>query len=113
MNAKNVNTETAESAISVGKKQSKTGKKERAKKTLTRNTPLYKKATVIEKLISLGVQSEEEIKKLTPPMLLSSKDLSFDDINIIRDLQANVNDNTLFSFLTQGMSEVINNGEQV
>lgn len=58
------------------------------------------KFEVIEKLASLGINSEEQLKKLTPKELLGVESLSFKEIELIGQLQECVNENLMFSFLT-------------
>lgn len=58
------------------------------------------KFEVIEKLASLGINTEEQLEKLTPKELLGVESLSFKEIELIGQLQECVNENLLFSFLT-------------
>ena len=73
-----------------------------AKKTKT--SPILMKFEVIEKLASLGINTEEQLKKLTPKELLGVESLSFKEIELIGQLQECVNENLLFSFLTADMT---------
>ena len=61
------------------------------------------KIEVIEKLASLGINTEEQLEKLTPKELLGVESLSFKEIELIGQLQECVNENMLFSFLTLNM----------
>ena len=61
------------------------------------------KIEVIEKLASLGINTEEQFEKLTPKELLGVESLSFKEIELISQLQECVNENVLFSFLTADM----------
>ena len=61
------------------------------------------KFEVIEKLASLGINTEEQLEKLTPKELLGVESLSFKEIELIGQLQECVNENMLFSFLTINM----------
>lgn len=75
-----------------------------AKKTKT--SPILMKFEVIEKLASLGINTEEQLKKLTPKELLGVESLSFKEIELIGQLQECVNENLLFSFLTAEMTAI-------
>ena len=61
------------------------------------------KFKVLEKLASLGINTEEQLEKLTPKELLGVESLSFKEIELIGQLQECVNENMLFSFLTLNM----------
>ena len=69
-----------------------------------------KKFKALEKLVSLGISSEEEIKKLTPKDLMEAKDISFADVVMIYQIMESVKQNKLFSFLVKN-EKVINDGE--
>lgn len=58
------------------------------------------KFSIIEKLALLGITTEEQMKKLTPKEVVNLEDVSFNDIEIIRQLQECVKENKVFSFLT-------------
>ena len=58
------------------------------------------KIEVIEKLASLGINTEEQLEKLTPKELLGVESLSFKEIELIGQLQECVKENKVFSFLT-------------
>lgn len=60
-----------------------------------------KRVKIIEKLISLGITTEEQIKNLTPAELTAAKDISFADILLICKLQECVKTNKVFSFLAK------------
>lgn len=75
-----------------------------AKKTKT--SPILMKFEVIEKLASLSINTEEQLKKLTPKELLGVESLSFKEIELIGQLQECVNENLLFSFLTAEMTAI-------
>ncbi len=62
------------------------------------------KFEVLEKLASLGINTEEQLEKLTPKELLGVESLSFKEIELIGQLQESVNENLLFSFLTADMT---------
>ena len=62
------------------------------------------KFSIIEKLALLGITTEEQMKKLTPKEVASLEDVSFNDIEIIRQLQECVKENKVFSFLTVEMT---------
>ena len=64
------------------------------------------KFEVIEKLASLGINTEEQLEKLTPKELLGVESLSFKEIELIGQLQECVNENMLFSFLTAEMTAI-------
>lgn len=69
-----------------------------------------KKFKALEKLVSLGISSEDEIKKLTPKDLMDAKDISFADVVMIYQIMESVKQNKLFSFLVKN-EKVINDGE--
>ena len=75
-----------------------------AKKTKTNITQM--KFEAIEKLASLGINTEEQLKKLTPKELLGVESLSFKEIELIGQFQECVNENLLFSFLTAEMTAI-------
>lgn len=75
-----------------------------AKKIKT--SPIQMKFEVIEKLASLGINTEEQLKKLTPKELLGVETLSFKEIELIGQLQECVNENLMFSFLTADISVI-------
>ncbi|MBR3993759.1 MAG: hypothetical protein IKI97_00590 [Clostridia bacterium] len=60
-----------------------------------------KRLKLLEKLISLGYTTEEDIKKLTPKDIAVIDDISFTDIIEIQQLQENVKSNKLFSYLAK------------
>ena len=62
------------------------------------------KFEVIEKLAALGINTEEQLEKLTPKELLGVENLSFKEIELISQLQECANENILFSFLTADMT---------
>ena len=68
---------------------------------------MQKRMKILEKVISLGYKTEEDIKKLMPKDLLKDESLSFTDLLLIYDLQESVKNNRLFSFLSDGASEVV------
>lgn len=69
-----------------------------------------KKFKALEKLVSLGISSEDEIKKLTPKDLMAAKDISFADVVMIYQIMESVKQNKLFSFLVK-YEKVMNDGE--
>lgn len=60
-----------------------------------------KRLKLLEKLISLGYNTEEDIKKLTPKDIAVIDDISFTDIIEIQQLQDSVKSNKLFSYLAK------------
>ena len=99
-------TETDMCVISVGKKYIKNSTKERRKRMANKKkiSKVQMKIEVIEKLASLGINTEEQLKMLTPKELLGVESLSFKEIELIGQLQECVNENLLFSFLTADMT---------
>lgn len=65
-----------------------------------------KRMKILEKIISLGIKTEEDIKKLTPKDLMKDESLTFADLMLIYDLQESVKNNRLFTFLSDGANEV-------
>ena len=65
-----------------------------------------KRMKILEKVISLGFKTEEDIKKLTPKDLMKDESLTFADLMLIYDLQESVKNNRLFTFLSDGANEV-------
>jgi len=61
---------------------------------------MQSKFDIIEKLALRGFTTEEQIKKLTPKEVLVLEDVSFAEIEFIRQLQECVKENKVFSFLT-------------
>ena len=60
-----------------------------------------KRLKLLEKLISLGYTTEEDIKKLTPKDIAVLDDIAFTDIIEIQQLQESVKSNKLFSYLAK------------
>lgn len=60
-----------------------------------------KRLKLLEKLISLGYTTEEDIKKLTPKDIAVIDDISFTDIIEIQQLQESIKSNKLFSYLAK------------
>jgi len=73
---------------------------ETAKKAKAPNE-VIKRLKLLEKLISLGLTTEEDIKKLTPKDIAVIDDISFTDIIEIQQLQECVKSNKLFSYLAK------------
>ena len=65
-----------------------------------------KRMKILEKVISLGIKTEEDMKKLTPKDLMKDESLTFADLMLIYDLQESVKNNRLFTFLSDGANEV-------
>lgn len=65
------------------------------------------KFEMIEKLALHGITTEEQIKNLTPTEALSMKDISFDDISLIHQIQECVKENKVFSFLTAEITDTV------
>ena len=63
---------------------------------------LQKKQRILEKLVSLGIKTEEELKKLTPNILTKDESISFTELLLIYEMQEAVKENRLFSFLVKG-----------
>ena len=57
---------------------------------------------MLEKLVSLGIKTEEELKKLTPNILTKDESISFTELLLIYEMQEAVKENRLFSFLVKG-----------
>jgi len=68
---------------------------------------MQKRMKILEKVISIGYKTEEDVKKLMPKDLLKDESLSFTDLLLIYNLQESVKNNRLFSFLSDGASEVV------
>ena len=99
LDAKTADSETDMFVISVGKECTKNFMKGRKKKVAKTTSGIQKRIKIIEKLVSLGITTEEKFKKLTPAELTSAKDISFADIILICELQECVKNNKVFSFL--------------
>ena len=63
---------------------------------------IQKKQRILEKLVSLGIKTEEELKKLTPSSLTKDESISFTELLLIYEMQEAVKENRLFSFLVKG-----------
>lgn len=63
---------------------------------------LQKKQRILERLVSLGIKTEEELKKLTPNSLTKDESISFTELLLIYEMQEAVKENRLFSFLVKG-----------
>ena len=95
--------------ISVGKKYTKNFTKERrrAMPKRAKTSKIQSKFEMIEKLALHGITTEEQIKNLTPTEALSMKDISFDDISLIHQIQECVKENKVFSFLTAEITDTV------
>ena len=71
-----------------------------------KTSKIKSKFEMIEKLALHGITTEEQIKNLTPTEALSMKDISFDDISLIHQIQECVKENKVFSFLTAEMTAI-------
>ena len=101
MNALNADTDTEKSAIYAGNRCMNNSEKRRKKEMAKTMNETQKRIRIIEKLISLGITNEEQIKKITPNDLLKSADISFEELIIIYDLQECVKKNRVVSFLAE------------
>lgn len=72
----------------------------------TKISPIKMKFQVIEKLALLGINTEQQLEKLTPKELLGVESLSFKEIELIGQLKECVNENLMFSFLTAEMTAI-------
>lgn len=88
-------------AISVGKSYMKNSMEGRESQMAKAVNESQRRVKIIEKLISLGLTTEEQIKKLTPAELTAIKDISFTDILLIHELQECVKNNKVFSFIAK------------
>lgn len=94
-------TETAMYVIYATRKYVKILRKGRKKQMAKQVSETQKRVKIIEKLIALGVTTEEQVKKLTPNDLVKSEKMSFADILLIYELQDCVKNNKVFSFLAK------------
>lgn len=76
--------------------------KGRRNKMAKQISELQKKQRILEKLLSLGIKTEEELKKLTPNSLTKDESISFTELLLIYEMQEAVKENRLFSFLVKG-----------
>lgn len=76
--------------------------KGRRNKMAKQISELQKKQRILEKLVSLGIKTEEELKKLTPSSLTKDESISFTELLLIYEMQEAVKENRLFSFLVKG-----------
>lgn len=88
-------------AISVGKRYMKNSMEGRESQMAKAVSESQRRVKIIEKLISLGLTTEEQIKKLTSAELTAIKDISFTDILLIHELQECVKNNKVFSFIAK------------
>lgn len=65
-----------------------------------------KRIKILEKLITLGIKTEEDVKKLTTKDIAKDETITLADIPLICELQECVKNNRLYSFLAEGI-EVI------
>lgn len=71
---------------------------------MAKKNEFQEKMKIIEKLALLGIKSEKDIEQLTPRDLLAIENISFDEVDIIKQIKFCVKGNTLFSFLTYGVT---------
>lgn len=76
--------------------------KGRRNKMAKQISELQKKQRILERLVSLGIKTEEELKKLTPNSLTKDESISFTELLLIYEMQEAVKENRLFSFLVKG-----------
>lgn len=76
--------------------------KGRRNKMAKQISELQKKQRILEKLVSLGIKTEEELKKLTPSSLTKDESISFTELLLIYEMKEAVKENRLFSFLVKG-----------
>lgn len=76
--------------------------KGRRNKMAKQISELQKKQRILERLVSLGIKTEEELKKLTPSSLTKDESISFTELLLIYEMQEAVKENRLFSFLVKG-----------
>lgn len=65
---------------------------------MAKKNEFQEKMKMIEKLALLGIKSEKEIEQLTPRDLLAIENISFDEVDLIKQIKFCVQGNTLFSF---------------
>ena len=97
---KSVDTETEMSATSVGKRPTKNSMKGRERKMARQVSETQSRIKVVEKLIAMGITTEEQIKKLSPKDFVGNDNITFNDIAVIHALQKSVKNNTVYSFLS-------------
>lgn len=68
---------------------------------MAKKTALQQRLTILEKIISIGVTTEEDVKKLTPNDVAKIEGISFADILLICELQESIKNGKLFTFLTK------------
>lgn len=71
---------------------------------MAKKNEFQEKMKMIEKLALLGIKSEKDIEQLTPRNLLAIENISFDEVDLIKQIKFCVQGNTLFSFLTYGVT---------
>ena len=71
---------------------------------MAKKNEFHEKMKIIEKLALLGIKSEKDIEQLTPRDLLAIENISFDEVDLIKQIKFCVQGNTLFSFLTFGVT---------
>lgn len=71
---------------------------------MAKKNEFQEKMKMIEKLTLLGIKSEKDIEQLTPRNLLAIENISFDEVDLIKQIKFCVQGNTLFSFLTYGVT---------
>lgn len=89
-------------AIFAGNRYMKIFTKGRRNKMAKQISEIQKKQRILEKLVSLGIKTEEELKKLTPSSLTKDESISFTELLLIYEMQEAVKENRLFSFLVKG-----------
>ncbi len=62
--------------------------------------PMNKKIRIIERLMTLGIETDDAVKKLTPSDFISGG-FSFDELALIHDLQIAIRNNAVYSFLVE------------
>lgn len=67
---------------------------------------MKQKMKVLEYLSNAGLRSEEAFKELKPSDIAKIEGITFEEINIIRQMQEAVKSGRLFSFLMLSESEV-------
>lgn len=68
---------------------------------------IQKRLKILEKLIALGVTSEEEVKKLTLEGLSKDSTITIPDMPLVCDLIESIKNGHLLSFIANGVNEVV------
>ena len=68
---------------------------------------VQKRLKILEKLISLGVTNEDDVKKLTLESLSKDSTITIPDMPLVCEMIESIKNGRLFSLIASGVNEVV------